>query len=224
LSCASMSEREAFGPNLRRIRVQRGISLERISEATKVSPDFWVGLERNDFSRWPSGIYARAYVRAYAFEIGVDPEATVNDFCRWFPQGDRRAGRVVKEQAAIVGHDLQWKDDLAPGLADRRAQPPVPVTAGPSAAFTRLRRITAAGADMAAIVVVSMLVKNLASVNWLTAIAAIAAVYHTAALVSIGSSPAVWALVTYLESRHPEARRTKSTPRFLRLTAKHGRI
>src|SRR5204863_4421816 len=84
-----MSEREAFGPNLRRIRVQRGISLERISEATKVSADFWVGLERNDFSRWPSGIYARAYVRAYAFEIGVDPEATVNEFCRWFAQGDR---------------------------------------------------------------------------------------------------------------------------------------
>src|SRR5205809_4257237 len=155
-----MSEREAFGPNLRRIRVQRGISLERISEATKVSSDFWVGLERNDFSRWPSGIYARAYVRAYAFEIGVDPEATVNNFCRWFPQGDRRAGRIVKEQAAIVGHDLHWTDDLAPGQ-ERRAQPPAPVAAGPSAAVTRLRRLTAAGADIAAIFAVSILLKSL---------------------------------------------------------------
>ena len=219
-----MSEREAFGPNLRRIRVQRGISLERISEATKVSADFWVGLERNDFSRWPSGIYARAYVRAYAFEIGVDPEATVNEFCRWFAQGDRRASRVVKEQAAIVGHDLQWKDDLAPGMIDRRAPTPVPQPDVLSPAFTRMRRFTAAGADLAAILVVSILLKEFVVSGWLTTVAAVAAIYHTAALVSIGSSPAVWVLETYLESRHPEVRRTKSSPKFVRLTAKHEQI
>jgi len=219
-----MSEREAFGPNLRRIRVQRGISLERISEATKVSADFWVGLERNDFSRWPSGIYARAYVRAYAFEIGVDPEATVNDFCRWLPQGDRRAGRVVKEQAAIVGHDLQWNDDLAPGMIDRRSQPPVPEPSPLSPALTRMRRLTAAGADLAVIAVIALLLKSFVVSGWLTTVAAIAAIYHTAALVSIGSSPAVWALETYLESRHPEARRMNGAPKFLRLTAKHEQI
>jgi transcriptional regulator with XRE-family HTH domain len=219
-----MSEREAFGPNLRRIRVQRGISLERISDATKVSTDFWVGLERNDFSRWPSGIYARAYIRAYAFEIGVDPEATVNEFCRWFAQGDRRASRVVKEQAAIVGHDLQWKDDLAPGMIDRRAQPTTPEPAPLSPALTRMRRVTAAGADLAVIVVIAVLLKGLVVSGWLTTLAAIAAIYHTAALVSIGSSPAVWALETYLESRHPEARRVKTAPKFLRLTAKHEQI
>jgi transcriptional regulator with XRE-family HTH domain len=218
-----MSEREAFGPNLRRIRIQRGISLDRISEATKVSADLWAGLECNDFSRWPSGIYARAYVRAYAFEIGADPEACVNDFCRWFSQGDRRASRVVKAQAAIVGHDLQWKDDLAPGLQERRAQPPAQVRDGPAAAFTRLGRLTAAVGDLAAIVAVSTMVKAVLPIGWLVAIAGIAALYHTVAIVSIGSSPAVWALLTYLESRHPETQRTKSAPRLLRLSERHGR-
>jgi hypothetical protein len=218
-----MSEREAFGPNLRRIRIQRGISLDRISEATKVSADLWVGLECNDFSRWPSGIYARAYVRAYAFAIGVDPEASVNDFCRWFSQGDRRASRVVKAQAAIVGHNLQWKDDLAPGLQERRARPPEPVKDGPAAAFTRLGRLTAAGGDMVAIIAISTLLKAVLPIGWIVAIAGIAAVYHTVAIVSIGSSPAVWALLTYLESRHPETQRTKSAPRLLRLSERHGR-
>jgi len=218
-----MSERDAFGPDLRRIRVQRGISLDRISEATKISSDFWTGLERNDFSRWPSGIYARAYVRAYALEIGVDPDATVNDFCRWFPQGDRRAARVVKAQAAIVGHDLQWRDDIAPGLHDRRARPPEPVKDGPAAAFTRMGRATAAAADLAAVLVLSILVKSIIPIGWLTAFGVIAAGYHTAALVSIGSSPAVWALLTYLESRHPEARRTSTGPRLVRLSERHGR-
>jgi len=100
----AMSARDAFGPNLRRIRIQRGVSLESIAGATKVSVDLWKALERNDFHRWPSGIYARAYLRSYAEAIGVDAETTIDDFCRWFPQGDRRAGRTVREQAAIIGH------------------------------------------------------------------------------------------------------------------------
>jgi transcriptional regulator with XRE-family HTH domain len=131
-----MSARDAFGPNLRRIRIQRGVSLEQISDATKVSVSLWKGLERNDFSRWPSGIYARAYLRSYADAIGVDPDTTVDDFCRWFPQGDRRVERTVREQAAIVGHNqLNWRDDLAKKV-DRRGfgggplPPPSPPSLG----------------------------------------------------------------------------------------------
>ena len=119
-----MSERDAFGPKLRRIRVQRGISVHAITAATNVSAALWEGLERNDLSRWPTGIYARAYVRSYARAIGVDPEATVDEFCRWFPHGDRRAEIVIRGQAEIIGHtDLQWRDHLPPSVADgdRRA-------------------------------------------------------------------------------------------------------
>jgi transcriptional regulator with XRE-family HTH domain len=123
----AMSERDAFGPNLRRIRVQRGFSLEQLAASTKVSIALWKGLERNDFSRWPTGIYARSYVRDYAAAIGVDPESTVDDFCRWFPQGDRRAEKLVRDHAEIVGHSLDW-EDYAPSDADsdRRGAAPSP--------------------------------------------------------------------------------------------------
>ena len=128
-----MSEREAFGPNLRRLRVQRGISIPDIVSATNVSATLWDGLERNDLSRWPTGIYARSYVRSYAKAIGVDPESTVDEFCRCFPHGDRRAALVIRGQAEIVGHnDLQWRDHIPPavGDVDRRGEP----TAEPSKA------------------------------------------------------------------------------------------
>ena len=110
-----MSERAAFGPNLRRIRIQRGVSIEQIAASTKVPADLWKGLERNDFSRWPNGIYARSFVREYANAVGVDPESTVDDFCRWFPQGDRRAEALIRGHAEIVGHDnLEWRDHVPP--------------------------------------------------------------------------------------------------------------
>ena len=125
-----MSERDAFGPNLRRIRVQKGYSLEQLAASTKVSVALWKGLERNDFSRWPTGIYARSYVRDYAAAIGVDPESTVDDFCRWFPQGDRRAEREIRGQAQIVGHDnLEWRDAVPPVVkadGDRRGAAAAP--------------------------------------------------------------------------------------------------
>lgn len=107
--------RNAFGPNLRRRRLQRGVTLDQIAAATKVARELFDGLERNDFSHWPSGIYARAYVRQYAYAIGVDPDTTVDEFCRWFDQGDRRAERTVREQSMIHGHVLAWKDDVPRG-------------------------------------------------------------------------------------------------------------
>jgi transcriptional regulator with XRE-family HTH domain len=146
-----MSERDAFGPNLRRIRLQRGVSIESIVKATNVSKALWEGLERNDFTRWPAGIYARANVRSYAQAIGVDPESTVDDFCRWFPHGDRRAQLVIRGQAEIVGHqDLQWRDHLPPATDDDRrgaAERPRPAGKAPSPAtafsqmFVRLRAL-----------------------------------------------------------------------------------
>src|SRR5262245_33240079 len=107
--------RDAFGPNLRRIRLQRGISMEQIAEMTNIAQDLLEGLERNDFEQWPTGIFARAYVRQYAYAIGVDPDTAVDEFCRWFPQGDRRAEPVMREHADILGHDLAWRDDVTQG-------------------------------------------------------------------------------------------------------------
>jgi transcriptional regulator with XRE-family HTH domain len=119
---SAMSGREAFGPNLRRARIQRGVSLEEIARRTNVSKTLWAAMERSDFSRWPNGIFARAYLRDYAKIIGVDPETTVDEFCRWFPHGDRRAEPQIRGQAEIVGHDLDWSDPVPAEVAegDRR--------------------------------------------------------------------------------------------------------
>ena len=58
-----MSERDTFGPRMRRERERRGISLETIATLTNVSIELWQGFERNDLSRWPKG-RLRARLRA----------------------------------------------------------------------------------------------------------------------------------------------------------------
>jgi transcriptional regulator with XRE-family HTH domain len=209
--------REAFGPNLRRIRLQHGISLEALAESTRVSADLWRGLEENDYSRWPKGIFARAYVRQYAEAIGLDPDATVDEFCRWFAPGDRRAERVVRETAAIVGHRLDWSDDLVGVVldADRRAaSPPSPETRLPSFAQSTQGRIVSAVADAAVVVAVGLAAAALLPIGKASALAGCAMLYHAIALATLGCTPAVWGMDTYVRSRHPSE--SAQGPRFLR--------
>ena len=118
-----MSERDTFGPRLRRERERRGISLETLADRTNVSIELWMGLEANDFSKWPGGLFARSFVRDYARVLGLDPVEVVDDFCRLFPIGDRRALPKLRAQAELIGQALTAVDDpqLIPGGVDRRA-------------------------------------------------------------------------------------------------------
>jgi cytoskeleton protein RodZ len=63
-----------LGTRLKTQRERQGVTLIAIAEQTKISVPLLEGLERDDVTRWPGGVYRRAYVRAYAHVIGLDPE------------------------------------------------------------------------------------------------------------------------------------------------------
>jgi transcriptional regulator with XRE-family HTH domain len=75
-----VSDRCAFGERLKRQRERRGVSLESISQTSKVAASLFEALERGDCSRWPAGLYSRAYVRTYAEAVGLNPDETVEEF------------------------------------------------------------------------------------------------------------------------------------------------
>ena len=131
-----MTEQETFVTRLRRHRERNRIPLEDISRDTRVKLELLEGLERNDLSQWPRGLYARAYVRAYAAAIGLDGADAVDEFCRLFPHGDRRAEPVIREIAAIVASQSGFDYDYRYATeADRRT--PQFEAAPPSKAPTR---------------------------------------------------------------------------------------
>jgi cytoskeletal protein RodZ len=77
---------------MKRAREERGVSLRKIADSTKISVGFLEALERNDIGRLPGGIFSRSFVRSYASEIGVDPEQAVRDFIVQFPDDSVTAG------------------------------------------------------------------------------------------------------------------------------------
>lgn len=94
-----------FGAHLRHAREARGISLRQIATSTKISIRALEALERNDPSHLPGGIFTRAFVRAFAREVGVDPEETVNRFIAAFPQDSGASERPTAKFVSPESHD-----------------------------------------------------------------------------------------------------------------------
>ena len=91
-----------FGGTLRSARERKGISLRHIANATKISMGALESLERNDFDRLPGGIFSRSFVRAYAQEVGLDPDQTVADFLKEAGETFEPPSQIVEENAMIM--------------------------------------------------------------------------------------------------------------------------
>ena len=76
---------DSFGAGLRQRRERQQIALTTIAEETKIKRSLLEALERDDVSRWPSGIFGRAFIRAYAHAIGLNPDDVLREFLERYP-------------------------------------------------------------------------------------------------------------------------------------------
>lgn len=128
-----MTPQDAFVTRLRRHRQRCRVSLDEIAAETRVKRELLEALENNDLSQWPRGVYARAWIRAYATAVGLDPIDTVDAFCRLFPHGDRRAGVTIQEIASIIAAPSEYRDEF--NHSEDRRRPDPEVTAPPRPAW-----------------------------------------------------------------------------------------
>lgn len=61
----------SVGAMLRDTRLERGVSLEEVAQATKISKSQLAAIESGDASRLPAPVYVRGFVRVYADYLGV---------------------------------------------------------------------------------------------------------------------------------------------------------
>jgi hypothetical protein len=197
-----MSDRETFGPRLRSERERRGISLDTIASVTRVSADLWDGLERNDFSRWPTGIFARAFVRDYAKAVGLDADEVVDEFCRLFAIGDRRAERLIKAQGALIGHHVSIDGSMVPPTGDRRATARIKQEQARARRIRLAPRAVAAGIDTGVALFAAAGVSMALHTGFWTTAAALGLVYYGASTIALGTTPGTKA-VDALRQRLP---------------------
>jgi transcriptional regulator with XRE-family HTH domain len=96
------SDQQQFCARLKAARLRKGISLEQIAASTKISASLLEGLEANNLTRWPTGIYRRAYLRDYLTAIGLPTEPTVQEFRDLFPLEETDAFLRVQPPPASI--------------------------------------------------------------------------------------------------------------------------
>lgn len=100
---------------LRAARERRGLTLQALSEATKISPSVLTALENNEVEDLPGGLFIRSFVRAYAAEVGLDPEGAVDALLSAFPH--ERPDTVAKPRDDLAGFGRWGKGPGRTGMA-----------------------------------------------------------------------------------------------------------
>jgi len=69
-----------FGEHLKREREMRGVSLEEISAATRISTRFLEALENDHWDQLPGGVFNRGFIRSVARFLGLDEDNLVAEY------------------------------------------------------------------------------------------------------------------------------------------------
>ena len=188
-----------LGAWLRRERERSGITLETIATRTKVARTLLEALERNDVSRWPNGIFRRAFVRGYAHHVGLDPDFVVALFLRAFPEHHSSSSSPALDGATA----------RAAGAAASRPEFTLRLTLAPEVSRWQeaLARLGAATTDLMAPITLA-LPSGLLGGLWLfwIVLAVVAVLYLTVGTLVLGTTPGLW-MMQFMGSQPLGARR-----------------
>ena len=173
----------SLGIWLRRERERRGITIRQVADQTKVAAPLLEGLENGDLSRWPGGIYRRAFVKSYAAALGLDTDEVVRRFEQEHPA----------EPVAPIGAE-------PPAPAAQTAQTStVPAPVSPAQPWQA--RIPGVAADLAVAIVLGL--GSAAAGSRLLWPVILIALYYAAGVLFTGTSPMVALLRDAAEPASP---------------------
>jgi transcriptional regulator with XRE-family HTH domain len=186
-----------LGAWLRGERERRGVTLKTVADQTKVAAPLLEGLETGDLSRWPGGIYRRAFVKAYASALGLDAEAVMRRFEQEHPDPEAVAAAAAEAPRVPAAPDLQSQSTSAPGVSPFRSIPFSPPRA----------RVIGTAADLTVALVLGL--GFAAAGSRLLWPVLLIAIYYAAGVLLRGTSPMV-ALLS--DEQEPAARPRRGEP------------
>ena len=91
-----------FGDKFRKAREKKELTLDDVSNVTKISARMLQAIEEENFDQLPGGVFNRGFIRAYAKHLGLDSEEAVNDYlaCLRQAQVDSLDGWDLAKQPA----------------------------------------------------------------------------------------------------------------------------
>lgn len=110
---------EFVGTRLRQAREQRRLTLQQVSESTKVRTHYLQALENDDLSAMPSTAQARGFLRLYAESLGLNVDelsASLSSLEAGVVQEAQPVAPVAAPKPALPTVDVPPSKPLRPGL------------------------------------------------------------------------------------------------------------
>lgn len=111
----------SFGARLRLQRERQQVALTTIAERTKIKLSLLEGLERDDVSRWPCGLFRRSYVRVYAQAIGLEPGGVLCEFLDLYPDPSEHIPAALATPSIAAVDPVSWRPSTRLGFLFRSA-------------------------------------------------------------------------------------------------------
>ena len=88
-----------FGDKFRNAREKKELSLDQVSNVTKISSRMLKAIEEEHFDQLPGGVFNKGFIRAYAKHLGLNDEEAVNDYLTCLREAQVDAREVWEPQA-----------------------------------------------------------------------------------------------------------------------------
>ena len=103
-----------FGEHLKREREMRGVTIEEISAATRISTRFLEALESEQWDELPGGVFNRGFIRSVARFLGLDEDALVAEYAL---ETKNRPGPRLIELETPSAMPRNWRTPIAAFVA-----------------------------------------------------------------------------------------------------------
>jgi len=101
--------------DLRSSRKRKGVSLEQIADATKISIRFLRAIEAEEFEKLPGGIFTTSYLRQYAAAVGVEEARLLDYYQAKQERHDAPNGSMVNADESRTSILRFWRAPAAAG-------------------------------------------------------------------------------------------------------------
>lgn len=106
-----------FGDKFRKAREKKGISLDDVSNVTKISARMLQAIEEEHFDQLPGGVFNKGFIRAYARHVGLNDEEAVNEYLACLRQAQIDAQAVWEPNAGkrpqVAAHQIAANQAVA---------------------------------------------------------------------------------------------------------------
>jgi cytoskeleton protein RodZ len=128
-----------FGEKFRKAREKKGLSLDDVSNVTKIGSRMLQAIEEEKFDQLPGGVFNKGFIRAYAKHLGINDQEAVTEYLECLRQAQIEAQAAWQPPTRAAAPEK--RPLVTPNRREVKAQSPAQVEELPELQLPRAEHV-----------------------------------------------------------------------------------